>query len=560
MSKINIKKKSVISLFVCFILMGITPAQVAGGSSVPSVATSGASLEKWRPYDFQFTSREVYANQFLVTMTATFTGPGGRTLTIPGFYTTNNAWVVRFSPTAEGSWSYSTSSSDAQLNGKTGIITCVANANTNVHGTIQIDPANPRHFRYEDGTRYFQLGYEIDWLAMMDFGDVNVTKTRSIIDMISANGFNEVTMALFADDTPWRKGITTVDGLDPHGKPYDFGPSAVFPWEYSDIKNASSNKFNQAFWENLDRVIDYLYQKGVTAHLYLRMQPNKYTSGMFPRYQSAEEDLLIKYATARYQAYPNIIWDFEKEINARAPISVMVERLQFIKNSDGYKRLRTIHDADPFSKDTVANKSVDFYTDQNHAEQNGGYYASLISQRSYMSYPILNAEYGYQVGNDGGITYTGGKPSAEDMLKKTCEVLMGGGYPAYYYTYHGWDVIRWNETPKDLNHFLNLANFFKSTKWYTLSPNDSLIEGGSIGKHCLANPGNEYIVYLQNGIGSVNLTISGAASGTPLVVKWVDLNSGVAQTMPNVGNGTSAFTKPSSMLSSPAMLYIYRGM
>jgi len=114
---------------------------------VLAASAQAASVERWHPTDLSFTSPTTYANPFQnISLSATFTGPGGITLTVPGFYAGNQTWKVRFSPTAVGSWSYTTSSADAQLNGQTGGINCVANTNTVLHGALKVDATHPHYF------------------------------------------------------------------------------------------------------------------------------------------------------------------------------------------------------------------------------------------------------------------------------------------------------------------------------------------------------------------------------------------------------------------------------
>jgi hypothetical protein len=47
-------------------------------------------------------------------------------------------------------------------------------------------------FIYEDGTHYFLLGYEADWLWGADMQDPERKLMRRLIDQISARGFNHV--------------------------------------------------------------------------------------------------------------------------------------------------------------------------------------------------------------------------------------------------------------------------------------------------------------------------------------------------------------------------------
>ena len=94
-----------------------------------------------------------------------FTGPDGVRLRVPGFYDGGGMWKIRFSPTHAGRWSLRTTSRTVALDGKTEPeIECAPNGHPQNHGGLKVDPAHPYHFIHEDGTRYFLLGYEADWL------------------------------------------------------------------------------------------------------------------------------------------------------------------------------------------------------------------------------------------------------------------------------------------------------------------------------------------------------------------------------------------------------------
>ena len=503
------------------------------GLLLPIVVRAG-NVEKWHPVNLAFTSTATYSNPFQnASLSAVFTGPGNTTLTVPGFYAGGQTWKIRFSPTVEGTWTYTTTSTDANLNGQTGTITCITNSNTSVHGGLKVDSNHPHYFIYEDGTPCFWLSFEADWLAEMDFGDTNVTKAKSLIDIYRTNGFNGVLMQVYAYDTSWEPGNTSA---------YDFGPPAQI-LSLGTVGSPDWSHLNTNYLNNLDGVVDYLFQKGVAAHIMLRV----YNKGVtWPANSSTYDNFFWSYLVARYQAFPNIVWDFSKEGYREKDDAYVNATLLRIKAADAYYRMVTIHDDTSFYSNVAYANNCDFRTYQT----NGGYNA-MIAARNARNWPVLQAEdKNYQVGNDGGSTYTG-HSTAADTLTGAIECIMAGAGMNFYYTYHAWDVVRYNETPNGLSAYKNLASFFNGTAWNSLAPNDSLINSPGIGRHCLAIPGSEYAVYLTN--GSVNLTISGAPAGNPLVANWLNVATGATTSLPNTGNGTPSFTNP---WSQPALLHI----
>jgi Domain of unknown function (DUF5060)/Protein of unknown function (DUF4038) len=494
------------------------------------------------PQDLSFKSKGSIANPYsdVSDFKVTFTGSKGTQLVVPGFYTGADGWKVRFAPTRAESFKYVTSSvQDPSLDGVTGTVPD-ATTNPACHGALSVDSAHPHHYLYADGVRPFQMGYEADWLGLMDFGDPQIPKAKRLIDMLAANGFSEVLMNAYASDTGWKTGHTSA---------LDFGPTAEIPWAGS---NAAPDytKMNEAFWSSYDRVIGYLFEKGVTAHLFFKV----YTKMVnWPTNGSAADDRYFKYIVARYQAYSNVIWDFSKEAYYEKDQAYIASRLNLIKAADGYQRLRTLHDPDGGQSQLKPNyydgaghaSTVDFYTDQSSDQ-----YATAKGALSKRAMPYFNAEVTlYQTGNDGSYTYGHHDPMAA-VFAASMEVFMAGGYFAYYYSLHAWDVVNWQETPNGIASYRRLSEFVKGTRWYEMSAADNLIGGGAVGAHCLANPGKEYLVYE---VGSGDLTVQIAGAPTALSAKWINLTSSAEVALPDQSNGARKFSNP---WNAPALLHL----
>lgn len=502
-----------------------------------STVSNSITIEQWHPFDLLFTSADFCSNPFLdVSICAEFSGPNGATLTLPGFYNGNNNWIVRFSPTRVGNWTYTTISNEAQLNAKTGKLTCVANTLATVHGRLFVDPSNPHHLKYEDGTPYFMMGAEINWLCLIQCNDGTLTKAKQIIDLYGSHGFTQFQINAYAWDTDWKNGKTCDD---------DFGPPDMYAWEGTN-ESPDHSRLNTAYWDHFDKVIDYLFLKGIVAHIYLKVYNKKVN---WPANGSKYDILFFSTVVSRYQAYPNIIWSFSKESYNEPDHDYIHQMLDLISNIDAYKRLRTTHDdvgkGIDYSADPAYNHNIYFRTVQNTTD----IYTNAIHYRNNENWPVYNAEYGYEIGNDGGYTFSSIQ-SKEETFKRTCEVLMAGAYPAYYYTYHAWDVVRTYEVPDGLIYYKNLAGFFNRTKWLNLVPCDNLI-GNKPGYHCLAKAGFGYMVYFSCG-GSVVLAIASATGR--LHGFWMNAFTGQEQPAGPFENGSRILSAP--WPDVPSLLWI----
>lgn len=495
-------------------------------------------VEQWHPTDIYFESSERYSNPFQdVDLSVSFSGPDGTTLSIPGFYKEGNTWAVRFSPIKTGNWTFTSISNDIQLNNKKGSITCVSNTKENVHGRLMVDESNKHHFKYEDGTRFFLLGCEIDWLALIDMKDADLTKTKQIVEMYAAKGFNTVLMNAYTNDTRWLTGKTEDE---------DWGPPLMHAWPGSP-SNHDYSRLDTAYWNHFDKVIEYLFQEGIVAYMYFKVY-NKLVN--WPSRGSGNDVLYFSSIVARYQAYPNIIWCFAKESYYEPDHDYIHKMLDLISEKDAYSRLRTTHDDNArvidYAFDGEYGNNLDFYTDQTQ----GDIYNNSIEDYNRKEWPVSNMEPGYQGGNDGNSSYQGDNLSAEDLVKRMYVVYMAGAYATYYYTWHAWDVVRTAEEPKNLVYYKYLSDFFTRTKWYELVPDDKLISG--TGNHCLANTGSEYIIYLGNG-GSATLTIKNAT--TQLQGIWMNAFTGEEQEENEIYNGSNLYTSPWE--SAPCLLWIH---
>jgi len=508
---------------------------IAGAGGTAGLSASGGgppvtSVEQWHPVDIRLGGTST--SQLTDRLSATFTGPGGAKLVVPGFFDGAAGWKVRFSPTVVGAWSFATSSSIAALSGKTGAVQCVADTNPLVHGRLLVDAAHPHYFKYEDGTPYVLMAFEADWLGLLDFGDPTIAKAKSLVDMYASRGFNQVLMNVFAYDTGWKTGKTSND---------DFGPPAEYPWQGSNALPDQS-QMNPAFFANYDLVMQYLFEHGVIAHVMIKVY-NKDVK--WPAKGSPEDDLYFNYVLARYQSYPNLVWDFSKESNNEPDVAYKSNRLKLIHDTDAYHHPVSTHTDVGFYATAAAKDALDFRTDQNQ----GNWYDTIVSHQSANAWPVFNAEYDYELGNDGGRTYA----QASDKLtcfKRACEVTMAGAGFAYYYTYHAWDIVRAEEVPGGLGYYKWLFGVISGTRWSELSRADNLIDKPGDGRHCLARPGAEYLVYLA-GAGNVALSV-GQVPGT-LQGKWVNLISGEEQAIATLGNGQATLSNP---WSDPAMAHL----
>jgi len=490
-------------------------------------------IPQWHPYDFTFKSNNKHNNPFDVYFTATVNGPGGVEFVSLGFYDGDNTWKVRVAPHIEGSWSLETKSDDPQLDGDSVSFLCVPNDNPNVHGGLLVDSEHPYHFVFEDGTRYFLMGYECDCLWALDVGDNSLPKINSFLDELKANGFNHIILNAYAHDTKWRKGKTSNE---------DYGPPPMYAWEGSN-ENPVHDRFNLAYWQHYDRMMDALYQRGIIAHIMIKVY-NKMVN--WPEIGSEEDELYFKWIIARYAAYPNVVWDFSKEAHNEKNLEYKLRRFRLIHECDPYDRMVTNHDDNKAYDSGAYNGLLSFRSDQQHKE----WHRVILEQRNLNAWPVVNVEFGYEHGPKGIDDYTYKVvQEPEEVTRRAWEICLAGGYIAYYYTYTAWDIIRPEEIPPGYAYFKNLWDFFENTNYWLMEPADELVSEG----YCLANPGKEYIVFLNN---AKPFTLKIAGINGKLNAEWYHPFTGDREDGGQLTNGTVSLTPPTAWGDAPVVLYI----
>ncbi|MGH2352337.1 MAG: DUF5060 domain-containing protein [Chloroflexota bacterium] len=442
-------------------------------------AHAGGECRQYHPYDLALSSATRHDNPFLVDVRALLTGPNGETTAVPGFYDGDGVWKVRACPNTLGTWQYVTQSTDSALDGQRGQVECVPNDNPHVHGALLVDPAHPYHFLYEDGTRPFVLGYEANWLWALGFLDDGKEQLRRFADLIGGYGYNHVFVNAYAHDTQWAPGKS---------HPEDYGPPPLYAWEGTN-ESPDHLRLNVAYWQNFDLMMQALFERGLTAHLYLKVY-NKLVN--WPERRSLADDLFFTYVVARYQGYSNVVWDFSKESYKEPDKAYCENRLNLIKALDGYRRLVTAHDDWALHFDRRSAGATDFVTDQKH----DNFAARVIDLRRYRACPVINEEFAYECG-PGGVEDLSYHPrvrhTPEEHVLRSWEVVLGGGYPGYYYLYTAWDVIRPAEVPPGYALHKRLVDFMRETAWWELEPHPEMVERSSA--RCLARPGEEYLLF-----------------------------------------------------------------
>jgi len=153
------------SVLAILLVFGWRPCLADEAAAQPAPA---ASVGRYELFEISLTTDETLANPFLdAKISAVFTSPEGRKVTVPGFYFGENKWMVRFAPDQLGKWTYT-----AKLAGKaktvtaSGTLQCVPSER---HGFLRISKINPYRLQYDDGTPFYPIGVHMCGMLQVGF-------------------------------------------------------------------------------------------------------------------------------------------------------------------------------------------------------------------------------------------------------------------------------------------------------------------------------------------------------------------------------------------------------
>jgi hypothetical protein len=159
----------------CFLLVLLVILSAASCTSAPteepgprilSAESNSLEVARYEKFELTVTLEATYDNPYdvrQVDLSAVFTGPDGEDWMVPGFWDGDDAWRVRFSPSAEGEWRYRLAVRDADGESKPfeGAFTC---APSDHPGWLQVgdrvDSAySSRYLVHHDGAPFYGVGH-----------------------------------------------------------------------------------------------------------------------------------------------------------------------------------------------------------------------------------------------------------------------------------------------------------------------------------------------------------------------------------------------------------------
>jgi len=506
------------------LLLILVQATVFAGGNLGNLGT----YYKWHKVEIVLpgpsSSVTASPNPFEISVNVTFTGPGG-TFSIPAFYdgngsggTSGNVWKVRFSANAIGSWTFSSSSANATLNGYTGSFS-VADAPASAPNFFKwgrLKYVGGHYLKFTDGPFWIKAGVDDPENFLGNpFGAGNWAAKKAQIDKVAAKKANSVYLIL-----------NTVDG---DGKD-------VWPWWGSTASEAKSNgsRFNPAKLLQWEDFFAYCNNKGIVLHLVF--DDDSCWSGY-------NRTLFYREMIARFGYLPGIIWNVGEEANEMYSNSQQIDFAGMIKSMNSLGSPVTVHRTSTSTSNWpfIGNANFDFTSIQTNPGGGKDFTTATLDNNNAIIINNRNA------------SVSAGRPIAvmidepprvttvntTTRLKLRSQVLYpiflgGGNFELHYqdqFTQGGSTTF---DTLAPMLDDMRIAReFLETLPFDQMSPNNSLLSSTS-GNFCFAKPGLAYGIYMTNGT-TINLNLTGVKGA--FQVKWHNVTTGATTNGPIILGG-----------------------
>jgi hypothetical protein len=401
-------------------------------------------------------------------------------------------------------------------------------------GPLRVDPAYPWHFIWEGtGEHYFFNGTTAYWLV----GWRDEPTIQYTIDRLAKLKVNRMRVSI-SGRTTCAYGEAVMNGA--RWNVY------LSPWPARDASDLTHpdfdySRFNIPYWEKFERMLRYAREKDMVISLVLSMNDDP----VHPAAGSEDEHRFIRYAIARFGAFPNITWDLGDDLERFRDDKWTHETGTAIVQWDPYHHLATSHPVDTVHQDR-ASAWFGFTSYQNWSRKQ---HAVMLESRKLQEkagriIPQTNEEYGYE---DHYPWWAAPDSDSADVLRRTAwDIYMAGGYQTAGEsarrgtnirpdTGGGWTNGRGDDTQTMFLGYGHIVDFFTSFEWWKTNPRDDLVNDGN---YCLAEPGRVYAIYLPRG-GKVTVQLEPGI----YEAEWFNAASGQRIPIPHGATGP-AWTSP----------------
>jgi len=285
--------------------------------------------------------------------------------------------------------------------------------------------------------------------------------------------------------------------------------SGLFPFLYSGARPKFDGGSNVDWlrpsircWANVDQILGELEARKVVWFNHWGMIGWDWSGNGRLLVPPAARKAVLRYWIARLAPGWNVTWNIAGEWDELMTPAEFDELGTFLKEMDPGKHPVTSH-----ALGTTADRPwVDFRVQQFSAGTSSDSVANAgRAAADYANKPVFAFETSWEA--------TPGKLTPDQVRTGAWGSLMGGAFYLYAECFE--PTLTWGDG--NAFAFIEIMNdFLGGLEYWRLKPNNALVNSGSL---CLADPGQEYVVYRQTG-GTITVALPEA--GLVFKAEWLD--------------------------------------
>lgn len=384
------------------------------------------SCERWGLYELSFQGRSDGSPFTDYSISGTFRH-SSETVKVSGFYDGGGIYRLRFMPSYEGEYTYEVSGSFSDMT-YSGSFSSLPPSPGN-HGPVGV--RNRFHLAYADGTPHYSFGTTCYAFALQRSEIVEQTFAE-----LKRGCFNKLRFCIMPKHYDFSLH-------DPVCFPYEGTPMdarVLTRQNFSDYNGAAPGndwdfkRFNPDFFRIYDKMLYRLMDLGIEADMIIF---HAYDRWGFSKMSMEDNLLYLRYVTARYAAFRNVWWALanEYELMGHMGEDEWEALAAVLKESDPYGHLASIHNCEVFydyTKPWISHCSCqreDHHKTTEFTDELRGRYGK----------PIVWDEVGYE----GNFPHCWGNFTPEELVRRSWEAILRGGYCGHGETYFSDDGIIW---------------------------------------------------------------------------------------------------------------------
>jgi hypothetical protein len=281
-----------ITVKMIYSVLGRRPALAWAAMFLAFVESVQADVAVWNRWEHTLISSGAYINPYQqVELSVTYNGPDGQKITGYGFWDGGNTFKIRCMFATPGTWTWATNcnhADDSGLQNQTGKIVVTPYSGDNglySKGYLKIS-SDKRYLTYADGDPFLWLG-DTAWSAINTMTD---DEWRLYVDYRVGQKFNVAQMIC---GTGWA--VQTEDRSG--NAPFLGAGRQEIGWAKSTSVSDADFHWNPAFWQGVDRKVQYANEHGM-INFFCAIGQN-HNGHNFPKTDRTQVELFARNFAAR---------------------------------------------------------------------------------------------------------------------------------------------------------------------------------------------------------------------------------------------------------------------